>query len=245
VARRLIAPVALILIVLIGAGCSAAQATPAPSGQFLEVPGIGSTRVDVPRPTSGGAACTAALPEGETIGQRVVALREIGLFAGRPDQSDEDVIREVETQLDERYGGGLTADDPLIDLVVASMDDSRVWWGDLEADVGADNQVYETTLEEWASISKGAFAPQQIDETWDSGSGPLTITFTLGGDTIELAPEYLEDWIDPRILTPINEQIANSGRRFELFKAFDQSAFLMALTGSERAALEARGWCFE
>jgi hypothetical protein len=241
--RRLTAPLPLIVIALIGAGCSAAPATPAPSGQFVDIPGIGSTRVDVPRPTTGGAECAVALPEGETIGQRVEALREIGLFAGRPDQSNEDVIHSVEAQLDETYGGGLTADDPLIDLVVAAMDDSRVWWGDLEADVDAENQVYETSLEEWAAISKGAFEPQAIEERWDSGSGPVTISYTVNGQTVQLTPEYLEDWIDPRILTPINEQIA--GRRFALFQAFDQSAFLMALTESERAALEARGWCFE
>jgi hypothetical protein len=120
-----------------------------------------------------------------------------------------------------------------------------VWWSDLEADVGAENHVYASTLEEWAAISKGAFAPQQIQETWDSGSGPVTIRFALDGETVELTPEYLEDWIDPRILTPINEQIADAERQFELFQAFDQSAFLMALTAKERAALEARGWCFE
>lgn len=60
-----------------------------------------------------------------------------------------------------------------------------------------------------------------------------------------LAPEYLEDWIDPRILTPINEHIADSGRQFTAFQAFDQSLFLMAPTAALRRGLEARGWCFE
>lgn len=105
--------------------------------------------------------------------------------------------------------------------------------------------VYVTTLEEWAAISKGAFEPADIHETWDGGEGPVTVTFTLDGEHVELRPEYLEDWIDPRILTPINERIADSGRRFELFQAFDQSAFVMALTDAERNALQARGWCFE
>lgn len=44
---------------------------------------------------------------------------------------------------------------------------------------------------------------------------------------------------------PINELIASSGRQFVIFKAFDQSAYVMALTEVERAALEDRGWCFE
>ena len=59
------------------------------------------------------------------------------------------------------------------------------------------------------------------------------------------APEYLEDWIDPRIITPINESIAASGRQFTLVQPFDQTAFVLALDDQERAALEGRGWCFE
>ena len=179
---------------------------------------------------SGGPDCTVAIAEGQSIGQRVAALREIGLFADRPDVSNEDVSQRVEARLDELYGGDALADDPLLELVVASLDQSRVWWGDLEADVGDVNQVYAQTLEEWAAISKGSFEPEDVRETWASESGPVTVSFTLDGEEVELKPEYLEDWIDPRIITPINERIADSGRQFELFQAFDQSAFLMALT---------------
>ena len=228
--------------VVLCAGCGATPATPS---QFVEIPGLGSTRIDVPRPTSSGPACTIAMNADEAIGERVVALRELGLFADRPDLSNEDISQRVEARLDELYGGELLADDPLLELVVASLDDARVWWGDLEADVADGNDVYVTTLEEWAAISKGAFKPADIREIWDGEEGPVTVTFTLDGDNVELKPEYLEDWIDPRILAPINERIAGSGRRFELFQAFDQSAFVMALSDRERDALEARGWCFE
>ena len=57
----------------------------------------------------------------------------------------------------------------------------------------------------------------------------MTVRFTLDGGDVELAPKYLEDWIDPRIITAINERIAASGRQFTLVKAFDQTAFLLAL----------------
>jgi hypothetical protein len=30
-----------------------------------------------------------------------------------------------------------------------------------------------------------------------------------------------------------------------MYKAFDQTAVVMALTDAERGALEGRGWCFE
>lgn len=71
------------------------------------------------------------------------------------------------------------------------------------------------------------------------------MTFALQEVSHSLQPEYLEDWIDPRIAVPINGIIAPSGRQFSLFRAFDQTAFVMALTEQERGALQARGWCFE
>ena len=235
------------VVVLIGAGllCGACGGAPPTPTDFVEIPGFGSTRIDVPRPTTGAPECTVAMNADEAIGERVVALRELGFFADRPDLSNEDISQRVEARLDELYGGELLPDDPLLELIVASLDDARVWWGDLEADVGHGSDAYVATLEQWAAISKGAFAPEDIRETWDSEAGPVTVAFALDGENVELKPEYLEDWIDPRILAPINERIAGSGRRFELFQAFDQSAFVMALTNRERDALEARGWCFE
>jgi hypothetical protein len=94
-------------------------------------------------------------------------------------------------------------------------------------------------------VSAGSFQPDQIEESWESEAGPVTVRFTLDGEDVELAPEYLEDWMDPRIITPINERIATTGRQFTLVQAFDQTAYLLALDDRERAALEARGWCFE
>ena len=235
------------VLVLVAAGgfCDGCGEAPATPTDFVEIPGIGSTRIDVPRPTTEGPECTVAMRADQSIGERVIALRELGLFADRPDLSNEDISQRVEARLDELHGGALLADDPLLELVVASLDESRVWWGDLEADVGHGSEAYVMTLEQWAAISKGAFAPRDIRETWESEEGPVTVAFALDGENVELRPEYLEDWIDPRILTPINERMAESGRRFELFQAFDQSAFVMALTDRERDALEARGWCFE
>jgi hypothetical protein len=83
-----------------------------------------------------------------------------------------------------------------------------------------------------------------VVEAWASETGPVTISFQMDGATHLLTPEYLEDWIDPRILEPIDALIAPSGRRFLMVAPFDQSAFVLALAGEEQAALEARGWCF-
>lgn len=235
---RAIATISLGAVML--GGCSAAKATPSEA-----ILGDGATRLDVPRPTTGRAACTPALSTTETIPERVKAFRAIGLFADRTDVTDAQLGTEIETAMAESWGDQLKSDDPLMDLFVAEGDGTRVWWQDLESDVVAENQIYAGVLEDWAHISAGAFKPTAMSETWAGDTGPITVGFELDGVRHELRPAYLDDWIDPRIATPINDLIAPSGRRFEFFKAFDQTAFVMALTPGERAALEARGWCFE
>jgi hypothetical protein len=239
----------LVLAVALAAISGCAGGAGQGSGDFVEVPGIGQTRVDVPRPTSGaGAVCDAdPFPPAseETIEERVAALRAIGLFADRPDLDDAALAAEVEAGIADVWGDTLEPDDPLLDLIVAQEDRQRVWWQDLEADVLDGNDVYVETLQGLAAISLGAFEPEGVRERWASGEGPVTITFSLADRAHEITPAYLEDWIDPGILVPINELIASAGRRFELYKSFDQTAFVMALTDAERQGLEARGWCFE
>jgi hypothetical protein len=233
---------------LVLGGCSALDRTPAASGEFADVPGLGSTRVDVPRPTSAlSAPCDGALPSvsDASIETRVAALRKLGLFADRAGLSDEDLSAEITAALGDTWGDVSQIPDRLVDLAVADQDRHRVWWRDLEADVVKENEVYAQTIAEWGEISEGDFLPTDIVETWSGDAGPVVVTYKLAGVEQRLTPAYLEDWIDPTILVPINGSIAASGRRFELYKAFDQSAFVMALTGDERAAFEARGWCFE
>lgn len=229
-------------------GC-ASQGGDLGSGHFEDIPGIGATRVDVPRPTGpASAACDddPLPPEtDDTVAERVAALRAIGLFADRVSSSDADLASEVEAGMAETFGAAEDVPPDILDLAVVEQDRARVWWRDLEADVVDGNDVYVQTLGEWADISAGAFAPSDVVESWDGSEGPVRVEFAHGGATHELLPAYLEDWIDPGILVRINEVIAGSGRRFDMYKAFDQTALVMALTDAERRALEARGWCFE
>lgn len=241
--RRLGMAVALTLAVM---GCTGPAAE---SGDFAEIPGVGATRIDVPRPTGGASASCDGDPlppaSDEPIEARVAALRAIGLFAASPDADDATVAADVEAGIAEVWGDTIDPNDPVQDLLVAEQDSERVWWRDLEADVIDGNDVYVTTLEELEAISVGAFQPEKVRETWASGEGPVTIAFSTGGQTHEIQAAYFDDFIDPGILVSINELIAPAGRRFELYRAFDQTAFVMALTDAERTGLEARGWCFE
>lgn len=219
------------------------------SDDFVDIEGIGATRIDVPRPTGAASApCDAdALPEAssETIGERVAALRSIGLFADRSTASTDEIATDVRAATDQTWGE--LPDDvlPLLDLIVAEQDRARVWWRDLEADVADGNRVYESAIGELAAISLGELRVIEIAETWGSSAGPVTVTVTLDDAAIELHPVMLEDWIDPGILVDLNLAMGDDGRVFEMYKAFDQTAFVMALTDEDRKALEGRGWCFE
>ena len=193
------------------------------------------------RPRARRLGCTLAFPVDGTVMERVAALRRLGLFADRPELSDAQLGRQVNEALTTAWGGHIGPHDPLIELVVAEQDHARTWWHDLESDVLDGNHVYETTLAEWAAISSGAFAPTSIHEAWASDTGPGHGQLRSGGTTHNLHPEYLEDSIDPGIVVPINELIAPSGRQFTFLPSFDQTAFLMALTPTERAALGSSG----
>lgn len=263
--RAAVAAIAASLVAgVLAAACAAPPTGGVGSGEFVDVPGLGSTRVDVPRPTNvASAACDAdPLPPATdaTIAQRVADLRAIGLFADQAELSEADLTAYVKDGIAETWGsagdgsgqtaasvpsGSVELPPAMLDLAVAQQDHARVWWQDLEADVAPENEVYVQTLAAWSEISGGAFDPGDITETWAGSKGPVTVRFSLADGVHELHPAYLEDWIDPGILAPIDALIASSGRRFELYKAFDQTAFVIALSDLERTALEARGWCFQ
>lgn len=238
--RRAIGVIVVAGLLVTGCGTT----TPVAS-DFVEVPGLGETRVDVPRPSGlEGTGCELALDPAASIEERASGLRAAGLFADRSALSDAELAAELGAALQDEWGDSLTSSDPLFELFLAELDRSRVWWRDLEADVFEGNRVYHAVLEELAAISLGAFAPASVAESWASEGGPVTVSFELDGQRHVLEPDYIEDWIDPTILDEINRLIDASGRRLEIVKAFDQTAYVVALTAAERAALEARGWCF-
>jgi hypothetical protein len=243
------AAVATVLALVVGGLTGCAGPVGGDPDGFAEVPDVGSTRIDVPRPTGlASAPCDDdPLPPAtdETTVERVAALRDIGLFADRAGVSDAELAVEVDERITALWGPDLPVDDPFRDLAVAEQDAARVLWIDLEADVTEDNQIYVATLDQLEAISAGAFAPVGATESWDSGTGPVTVSFDLDGARHQLQPAYLEDWIDPGILVGVNALIGDGGRRFELYRAFDQTAMVLALTDAERTALEDRGWCFD
>ena len=241
-----VARLVLGLVAALAVACGSPSGGP---GDFQEIPGIGATRVDVPRPAGpSSAACDAdPLPPSTdaTTEARVAALRDAGLFADRATLTDAELARDVDASIEERWSGSLQPDDPLRDLAIAEQDHARVLWIDLEADVAEANDVYVGLIGDLAAISVGDFSPVDVVESWDSDTGPIRVEFSTESGPQVLEPAYLEDWIDPMILMPLNGMIVDTGRRFELYRAFDQTALIVAVTDPDRVALERLGWCFE
>jgi hypothetical protein len=137
----------------------------------------------------------------------------------------------------EEHGHSPRADKPWDDVFLLAYSEGDVWADDPEADVCAENQVYTEVLSEWAHISRGAFAPADITEHWESDAGPVTLSFRLGGQPASVSPSYQDDWIDLEVLQQINALIAPSGRQFEC--AGDGNfALVLCLTPDEKKAMQ-------
>ena len=156
--------------------------------------------------------------------------QDLGFFTGA------DPAAVVQRYAD-NHGTRPSAKKPWHDVFLLAYSEGDVWAGDPEADVCAYNEVYSEILPQWARISRGAFAPSGIQENWDDESGPITLTFELGGRQVSISPSYQDDWIDLEVLRQINALITFSGRQFEC--AVDGNfALVLCLTPEQKSTMQ-------
>ncbi|MGF7035050.1 hypothetical protein J2T17_006042 [Paenibacillus mucilaginosus] len=124
------------------------------------------------------------------------------------------------------------------DLYLLGEDAGRVWLEDTEADVGKGSGVYVQALQRWSEISRGAFNPTDIVETWGSEEGPVTVSFTLNGQRKTVYPLFYNDFMDMDILRDINRMIRDTGYQFAV-NVIDQMVFVTVLTPEEQRKIEA------
>jgi hypothetical protein len=134
--------------------------------------------------------------------------QQLGFFSGGDPTA-------ITAKYAEEHGEPLDHRNPWDDVFLLGYSSGDVWADDPEADVCRENQVYTEVLQQWAAISKGAFAPGAITEQWEEESGPIKISFELGERQTSVAPRYQDDWIDLEVLLQINALVAHSGRQFE------------------------------
>jgi hypothetical protein len=174
--------------------------------------------------------------------EAVEYYRDFGFFQEVNHLSAINLIREISINPNRGNASLLFDEFPKLssrqaDLCLLSWDHQRVLWEDMECDIHPDNRVYLIKLNEWKNISRNAFLPERITETWQTRSGPIQIEFTLNGQNIQISLEYNDDWIDLNLITQINRLIYNTGFLFETCLTEDQSLFLVVLTSQEKERL--------
>ncbi len=177
----------------------------------------------------------------ESFDERVQYFLDLGLLE---DQNFEVVKAKILRKYIEEWGADFEKEVGIDDLYILYYGSEKVWWEDTEADVLNGNNIYVSTLKEWGFISKYFFLPTEITEKWKSEEGPITIEFRLNDKIQNIYPKYLNDYIDIDLLKSINKLIPATESKFELLKAFDQTAYVIWLNKTEKKALIRRGWKF-
>jgi hypothetical protein len=175
--------------------------------------------------------------------ERVRAFRALDFFRAQNALTDDD-LADYLVRLQEEKGEPFDSRDSDFGAKILLHDDSRVWFRDMEADVCEENQVYAATLEELGELSRGAFDPKDIVETWESETGPIRVEFSLDGERHAFEPEYEDDWLVLDFLKILNKLLAAKGVAF-VTTSWDQRAWIAAVTTAERAALKKLGVALE
>ena len=191
-------------------------------------------------------------------------FRRLGFFADLPHETDDKVLAVIRARHADEYSAPwrnagktppappaweIKSAPPLADLYLLGYDTSRVWWEDTECVYPPEYLSYRDAIARWSAISRGALSPIDIREQWggtdDEPEDPV-VQIVLDNGVLTLTPIFDGDYLDLTVLTPINAVLARSDIQLELYKAFDQTAFVVALTAHEKRQLETeRGWEFQ
>jgi hypothetical protein len=175
--------------------------------------------------------------------ERVRAFRALDFFRSQSALGD-DELADYLVRRQREVGDPFDPREPYVGAQILLHDDSRVWFQDMEADVCEENQVYAATLVELGEISRGAFEPKDIVETWESETGPIRVEFSRDGERHAFEPDYEDDWLVLDFLKVLNTLLAAKGVAF-VTTSWDQRAWIAAVTRAERAALEKLGVALE
>lgn len=188
-------------------------------------------------------------PIEERFKASVIALRQVGLFEDYKDHNDEELTQllidkakkkhkfEGFSDFDEVYN---PVNNENFDLHVAELDDKRVWWRDLEADICKENLVYTETIKEFGKLSGGFLNPDKIKEDWKSDEGPIEISF-WDKDTLRVFhPAYNNDWYDTQFFQFIESSMVSNGSPYKLFmhEETGQDVFVIRATEREKDIIE-------
>ena len=128
---------------------------------------------------------------------------------------------------------------PEFDLFLLSCDPFRALYDGMEyGDALAEgNDVYVATVYALAKISRGAFLPKDVKESWDSPDGPIHISFQFDGAERTLHVDTWDGMFDFRILLQLNQLLWKTEYRFEM-SPLDDILFVTVLKAQEKTDME-------
>lgn len=186
----------------------------------------------------------------ERFKDAVVRLRQAGLFAGSRELDDDQLTKNLIEKAKEKYQlDGYNAFDEVFDpetnsdvfdLYVAALDETRVWWKDLEADILNGNNVYAETVKEFAQLSGGFLKADKIQEEWGSDEGPVKVSF-WDSDTLRVFNlKYYDDWYDTDFFKYLESSMKFNGSPYQLYihDRTGQDVFVIRLTAHEKHKIE-------
>lgn len=183
----------------------------------------------------------------EKVVHDISVLRKCGFFEEFDNLTDKEVfnklhskrIKEYSEMMEKPYDPGMNIDE--FDL--ANLDKHKMIYIDLECDVGAGNNVYKDVINLFSMISKGTFNPENIEEKWQSNSGPIKVEFKFNNEIVKFEPKYSDDWLDSKIFEVCINQIKTKNIRIieclgESKYGYGQCIAFMRLTETEQKILE-------
>jgi len=180
----------------------------------------------------------------------VVSLRQVGFFENYTEFDDEQLSKILIEKAQKKYRVDYydafneifdpKANSDYFDLHVAELDETRVWWRDLEADVLNGNNVYAQTVKEFGELSGGFLRPDQIKEEWTTDEGPVKVSFRDSDTLRTFNLKSNGDWYDIDFFKYLESSMKNNGSPYQFYMhdQTGQDVFVIRLTEDEKEAVE-------
>ena len=191
----------------------------------------------------------------DSVKQTIIVLRKHGFFEKYSTLSNDQVfdtlhqqrIAEFSKMFERYYDPGME----LETFQILMLDRKKVVYGDGEAGVGKGNNAYVSLLQAFSAASGGLFNPKNIIEKWETGEGPIQVSFINQDEKIMFEPDYTNDWLSEKVFEVINQQMIKNGKeKFYLFLEKDglglgQYFLYIRMTELQKKGLEKTfGWKF-
>jgi hypothetical protein len=125
--------------------------------------------------------------------------------------------------------------------MIVALDAERSLRLDVAADVCEGNDVYCWLLGDLAERSGGAIRVTNPREDWASQPAMVIVSFTLNDQECRLSLMDCGKWVDPGVVTGLNELLSDASPRFLFVDGTDQTIVVTRATREERSVIEAGG----